>query len=61
MTPRDVIMAAQERAAEWLEMAEDPAEMLAGILATKIVELQNYVEYLEKRVNHDSRTRSRLS
>lgn len=53
MTGADIIKEVQEDASEWLEMVDNPAELLAGILANKIVNLKNYINYLEKRLDHD--------
>ncbi len=61
MTATDIIREVQENASEWLEMAENPAELIAGILAEKIVRLNNYIEYLEKRVENDSRIKARIN
>lgn len=52
MIPDDVINATQEKAGEWLEMSEDPAAMLAGLLAKDIIRLTEYINYLEKRLEH---------
>lgn len=52
MTPQDIIKQVEEDASEWLEMSEDPAAMVAGILAQKVINLNSYIEYLEKRVRH---------
>lgn len=61
MTGADVIREVQENAAEWLEMVENPAELVAGILANKVVSLTSYIEYLEKRLKHDSSTKVRVN
>lgn len=53
MTPVDVIKQAQDEASEWVEMSEHPATLVAGVLATKIVKLNHYIEYLERRLDHD--------
>jgi len=50
MNAKDIIREVEEQAGEWLEMHENPAELVAGILAHKVVALSNYIEYLEKRV-----------
>lgn len=55
MTGADVIKEVQESASEWIEMSDNPAELVAGILANKIVALNNYIEYLEKRVAHGNK------
>lgn len=59
MTGAEVIRKVQEDASEWLEMHENPAELVAGILAYKVASLNNYIEYLEKRI--DSYERSSTS
>lgn len=55
MNAGDIIKQVQENASEWLEMAEDPATMVAGILANKIIKLNRHIEYLERRLGHDER------
>jgi len=57
MTGADVIREVQENAAEWLEMVEDPAAMVAGILANQIIKLKDHIHYLEKRLDHVSSSR----
>ena len=57
MNAEDIIKQVQEDAAEWLEMEENPAALIAGILAGKIVKLNNYIEYSEKRLNYASTKR----
>jgi len=51
MNYQDVIRDAEEQAAEWLEMSQDPANFVAGFLAQKIVTLKSHIEYLEKRIH----------
>lgn len=53
MNASDIIREVQEDASEWLEMSKDPAALVAGILAKKIVKLNEYIEYLEKRVHQN--------
>ncbi len=50
MTGAEIIREVQEQVGEYLEMHENPAEMLAGILANKIVQLNDHIQYLEKRI-----------
>lgn len=52
MTAQDLIRQVQEDASEWLEHCEDPATLVAGILANKIIKLTDHIQYLEKRLNH---------
>jgi hypothetical protein len=54
MNARQVIQEVKENASEWLEMSENPHEMIMGILANKIVKMNDHIEYLEKRLNHVS-------
>lgn len=54
MNANDIIREVEKSASEWIEMSHDPATLVAGILANKIIALTNHIEYLEKRLNHDS-------
>lgn len=53
MNAKDIIEQVQKDAAEWLEMTDDPATFIAGILANKIITLQSYIRYLERRLKND--------
>lgn len=55
MNVAELIRQVQENASEWLEMSEDPATMVAGILANKVIQLTSHIEYLERRLSHDER------
>lgn len=55
MDPNDIINEVIDSAGEWLEMTEDPATLVVGILANKIVKLNQHIEFLEKRVKYVSR------
>jgi len=61
MTATDIIKEVQNNASEWLEMSENPAEIVAGILATKVVNLMNHIEYLEKRLQHEDSRKIRVN
>lgn len=50
MNADDIIREVQENAGEWLEMTNNPAAMVAGILANKVIQLQDHIKYLEKRL-----------
>lgn len=52
MTAQDIIKQVEENASEWLEMTKNPDAIVSGILANKIVKLQEHIEYLEKRLNY---------
>jgi hypothetical protein len=54
MTPDLLIKQISEDASEWLEMSDNPAAFVAGILANKIIKLNDHIEYLERRLNHVS-------
>ena len=60
MTPEDVIKEVQDNASEWLEMSENPEELMTGILANKIVKLNSYIIYLERRLKNDTGSTSRV-
>lgn len=55
MNAKDLVREVQENASEWLEMTEDPATMVAGILANKVIKLMDHIEYLEKRLDYERR------
>ena len=61
MTPQDIIRDVKENASEWLEMSEHPAELPAVIFANRIVKLNDYIEYLERRVKYDSTAKARIN
>ena len=54
MNAQDIIREVAQQAAEYLEMTEYPDAMVSGILAKKIVDLQEYIKYLERRLNNVS-------
>ena len=49
----EILRETAARAAEWLEMSNNPAGMLAGILAQEIANRDEYIEYLKKRLEHE--------
>lgn len=51
-----VISQFEEKCAEYSEMIENPHELIVGAMASKILELCNKIEYLEKRLKHVSTT-----
>ena len=58
MTPQQVIEDARESASEWIEMCDNPAAVVAGVLAGKIVEMSEYIDYLERRLEYVSSSKS---
>jgi hypothetical protein len=52
MNAKDIITQVQKDAHEWLEMSENPASMVAGILANKIIKLNDRIRHLEKRLEN---------
>ena len=55
MTPEQLIKEVQEQASEYISEVENPAALVAGILACKVIKLQDHIEYLEKRLNNAPR------
>ncbi len=56
MTPEDVIKEVEDNVSEWSEMSLNPSRFIARVLATKIIKLQQHIEYLERRLKYDSST-----
>lgn len=54
MTASEILSDIHVRYAEWIEMTDNPSDFVAGVLAHKVVELQGYIDYLEKRVHNAS-------
>ena len=52
MNSEDVIREIRQNASEWLEMTSDPKAMIIEIMAKKIINLNEYIEYLERRLNN---------
>jgi len=52
MKAEDVIRDIQYKYSEHIEMEKCPATFVAGVLANKIISLQNHVEYLERRLEY---------
>lgn len=61
MTAEQLIKEIQENASEWIEMSTDPAAFVAGILANKVIKLTQHIEYLQKRVDYESRRNTNAS
>ncbi len=55
MTSQELIDQTIEQSYEWLEMSSDPTYLIVGILANKVIKLQDHIDYLEKRLEHVSR------
>lgn len=55
MTPSSIIEKERARFSEHLEMSSYPSEMMEWVLAHKIVELQNHIQYLEARLQYESK------
>lgn len=52
MTREELIKQIQEDAGEWLEMIDNPNDHLVGILANKIIKLEDHITYLERRLEY---------
>jgi hypothetical protein len=57
----DIVRQAEAYASEWIEMSENPATVVVGVLATKIVHLQEHIDYLEKRITDDISRTTRIN
>jgi hypothetical protein len=55
MNAEDVIKEVQENLSEWIEMSEDPATFVAGVLANKVIRLKDRIDFLEKRLKYVQR------
>ncbi len=53
MNSSDVIAKVSEQYSEWLEMVEDPSLFIASVLANKVIKLEDYISYLEKRLKNE--------
>jgi hypothetical protein len=52
MTAQDLITQIRVDASEWLEMTEFPDAVVSGILANKVIALQDHIEYLQRRLEY---------
>lgn len=50
MSPESIIDDAKERAGEYLEMTTNPDAIVSGILAFRIVQLNEHIIFLERRL-----------
>jgi hypothetical protein len=53
MTAQQEINEVCENASEWMEMTDDPALLAAVILANKVVELKEHIDFLQKRLKYE--------
>lgn len=54
MTPDDIINETRSYASEWIEMSDNPDRFISGLLANRIIKLNRYINYLEKRLKNVS-------
>ncbi len=54
MNSQDILQEIQYKYSEYIEMSDNPDAFISTILANKIISLNEYIEYLEKRVNNGS-------
>ncbi len=54
MTAYELIKQVEEEAIEWIEMSDDPYRVVSTVLANKVISLKSYIQYLERRLNHDT-------
>jgi len=50
-----VISQFEDKCSEYTEMVKHPEELILGAMASKILELYEKIEYLERRLHHVSR------
>ena len=55
MKADQIITQVREDASEWLEMSNNPDALVSGILANKIIKLESYIEYLERRLKYENK------
>ena len=55
MNAQELIREVSANASEYLEEVQDPSALVAGILANKVIQLQQYIKYLEKRIEYVKR------
>lgn len=46
----EMVLDIREKYSEYLEMIEHPDLFVIGVLSNKIIQLEDYVEYLERRL-----------
>jgi hypothetical protein len=46
----EIIAEVEKDYSEWIEMSAEPHRFIMGILANKIIRLENQIEYLERRL-----------
>ncbi|CAB4133816.1 hypothetical protein UFOVP264_30 [uncultured Caudovirales phage] len=52
-----IISQFENKCSEYSEMIENPHELVMGVMASKILELYDKIEYLEKRLSYESNQR----
>jgi hypothetical protein len=51
ITAEFVISQFEHKCSEYIEMVQDPREFVMGVMANKIIQLCDKIEYLERRLN----------
>ncbi len=51
MNAYDIIKEAEAYSSEYCEMSDNPAAFVAGVLANRIIKLNEHIEYLERRLH----------
>jgi hypothetical protein len=52
MNAEEIIQITKEYASEYIEMTDKPHEFISWVLAKQVIRLMDYIEYLERRLNH---------
>lgn len=55
MNAKELIEKVQNDASEWIEMSDDPYRVVCNVLANQVISLKSYIQYLERRVDHDNK------
>lgn len=50
----DIVEEIKEKYYEYLEMMENPDSFVIGVMAKEILKLNNYINFLQKRIDHVS-------
>lgn len=58
MKAQDILDQLYVDASEWLEMADNPDMLMSGILAHRMAVLYDRIEYLERRIFHESHSKN---
>jgi hypothetical protein len=58
MTPLQILEEVEEYASEYLPEVNEPRDLIVAVLANKLANALNHIEYLERRLQHVSTSRN---